>query len=161
MKNCYILIGLPGVGKSTFVKNHFSDYQVISSDDFIQERADAAGVTYNDAFESNIKAATLHFFDSIEKAVTAKKNIIVDRTSLTVAARKRILNMVPFREYNKRAVEFKMPESDDEIAEWKTRLNRHGKAIPDYMLSSMRKSYQPASYDEGFDHIINYNSWEK
>ena len=49
----YILIGLPGSGKSTWIRNNQTkdDFVVISSDDEIEKYAKSQSKTYSEVFE--------------------------------------------------------------------------------------------------------------
>lgn len=158
---CYILIGLPGVGKSTWlqeapegwtVPRHWSG-QVLSSDKIIEHIALAYDTTYDAIFSDAINLANklfnMQLHESVKWAATTgySRDIYIDRTNLTKSSRKRFVNM--FRKTHKIvAVVFETP--DDE--EHERRLNsRHGKTIPAHVLKSMRESYDPPNpvdYDE-------------
>jgi predicted kinase len=51
-RKIYVLVGPPSVGKSTWIKNTFSDIQpyIISRDDIVEQIADNLGWTYDDLF---------------------------------------------------------------------------------------------------------------
>ena len=94
------MVGLPGSGKSTIVKEQFSDnpkVKVISSDAFIESRAENQGITYNEAFADNIKDASILFDVVLNQCIERGQSIIIDRTNLTKASRQRIINKLSDR----------------------------------------------------------------
>ena len=53
------MVGLPATGKSTLIEGMYKpDTWIYSTDMYIESMAEDNGITYNEAFESNIKAAT-------------------------------------------------------------------------------------------------------
>lgn len=141
MPNAYVLVGLPGVGKSTWVA---SRGRVASSDAFIELFAKLRGQTYNDVFPEYIKKAEAHFWELLEGC---DENIYIDRTNLTVKSRARLFKALPNHKFT--AIVFSIPE------DWQKRLaSRPGKQIPDNILHQMDRSYQPPTLDEGFHQII-------
>lgn len=157
----FMLIAVPGTGKSTFLKNFLKDKEafVFSTDDFIDERAKKFGKTYDELFKDTISEAENEMFKRLTEALRNKKDIVIDRTNLNRKSRAKILSRIP-KEYKKTALFFKPPVSDSERAEWKRRLDsRPGKTIPAHILDNMLGSIQKPELDEGFDEILNYNLW--
>lgn len=154
MPMLYMLIGVPGSGKSTWIANQNYDTSntvVISSDNIIERRATDRGLTYSDVFQEEIKSATAEMNENLKSAIAQKMNIIWDQTNLTVKNRKSKLAMIP-EEYEKIAVFFKTP---DEV-EWRRRLeNRPGKVIPNNILLGMNSQLEQPCTDEGWDNIIS------
>ena len=150
-----ILVGLPGSGKSTYIKQLKSkkNYVVVSTDDIFDRFAADAGINYNQAFKIlPYKEAEREMFDSLRAAVTQKKSIIVDQTNTTIKSRARKLGAVT-KGYKKIAVVFSVDEK-----ELQRRLDQRekeiGKSIPKDVIQSMKTSFQPPSKAEGFDEII-------
>lgn len=56
-KKIFVLVGPPSVGKSTWIKNTFSEIEpfIINRDDIVEKVADEYGWTYDDLFASPIK----------------------------------------------------------------------------------------------------------
>lgn len=147
----YMLVGVPASGKSTWVRqNKDTNTLVASSDDFIEKQAEKAGTTYSDVFDTFIKAANTYATETARKAFSDNMDLIWDQTNLTRNGRKQKLKMIP-KEYKKVAVFFPTPHEDV----LKKRLaGRPGKNIPDYVITSMSKTIEKPSKDEGFDEII-------
>ena len=149
MPKCYILIGLPGVGKSAWLKDQY-DFAIISSDKIIEQIARDFGYDYDVIFSDVVKFADRVFWDDLRLAGGSRGTFAVDRTNLTRKSRMKIMNILPGYEFV--AVEFAKPDE----TEWRRRLNsRKGKTIPEHVLRSMEASYQPASLEEGFEEIIS------
>ena len=61
MKNIYVLVGPPSIGKSTWVSNTFKDTPpfIISRDDIVDEVADEYGLTYDEMFSAPPSGSTI------------------------------------------------------------------------------------------------------
>lgn len=171
----FMMVGLPGSGKSTFVnllkyiiaeQNAWTGISafcplskenlvVLSTDNIIENIGCDHNMTYNELFgditysfaEKMMHKIAKHHFDK------KTKYIIWDQTNLTVKSRAKKLAMVP-TEYKKHCYWF--PEPDDLSA----RLNsRPGKTIPLNVINSMRKSFEIPSSKEGFDLVLSSNQF--
>ena len=150
MSTLYMLVGVPGSGKSTWISNqHWAKNCVhLSTDKFIDEYAASVSKTYNEVFTDYIKTAT-HMLN--KQAITtnvAESDVIWDQTNLTVKSRANKLKI--FRCYKKIAVVFATPDSH-ELA--KRLASRPGKSISDAVIASMTNIFQMPTTEEGFDEI--------
>lgn len=154
MPKLYMLIGVPGSGKSTWIKNMCDKSQVIlSTDDKIEAAASAQGKTYNDVFKSEIAAAEKQMYKDAEAAFADDRTVIWDQTNITAKTRKKKLNIVPDH-YDIVAVYFATPD-DDEL---KRRLDsRVGKTIPANIVMGMKSQLEEPQHSEGFVEIIYAN----
>jgi predicted kinase len=163
-----ILCGLPGCGKSTlrnkllqFDSDEIADclsvadrstlkFDVISSDDFIEQKSKDRGITYSQGFRLFVDQAEKHVFEQLRNA--DKNNIIVDRTNLSVKSRRRVFSALT-KHFNKIAVYFDIPYEviDRRVAE---RALSAGKNIPAGVLDTMQRSYVYPSVDEGFNQVF-------
>lgn len=158
---CYVMVGLPATGKSTLIKGMYKpDTWIYSTDMYIESMAEDNGITYNEAFESNIKAATEFNETKLNTMMGLQKDIIWDQTNLGVKKRKKIINRMKQAGYQVRC-ECIMPPEPAHISDqkdWKYRLeNRPGKTIPNFVLTNMIETYTLPTIDEGFDMITFYN----
>jgi predicted kinase len=136
----YIMCGLPCSGKSTFAKS-ISGFKVLSSDDYIEQRAKELQKTYNEVFDETIQRANQAFFQDVFKKAKLKNNIIIDRTNLTKSTRLKFIKI--FQQHEPIIFYFDTP-----IEVIKKRNNRPGKFISEEILDSMLKSLQPPTEDE-------------
>lgn len=151
-----ILIGLPGSGKSYWRANFLTnnkDYEVASSDDIIDALCLKDNITYSEGFDKFIKQADKEFKEKVENFFKTKNNFIIDRTNMSEKSRKDYLNKAKLNNYKVRAVVFSVSDAilNDRLKK------REGKNIPSYVISTMKKSYQRPSLDEGFTNIEYVN----
>lgn len=148
MPNMYMLIGVPGSGKTTWIKNNGNGAVVLSTDDKIETIAAKQGKTYSDVFRDVIGSAEKEMYQDAMRAFKDGSDVIWDQTNITKKTRAKKLIMVP-DEYKKIAVFFHTPK---DLAQ---RLaSRPGKNIPEPVIISMINQLQEPSSDEGFDRII-------
>lgn len=147
----FMMVGLPGVGKSTFINKQKTDNTVvISSDDIIEEYAAQNGITYSEAFPVAIKLTKSEMERRLINAISDGKEIFWDQTNLTKKSRADKLAKIP-KNYTKIAVVFETP---DETEHARRLAARPGKEIPASVLEDMKKSFKTPSVDEGFDGIM-------
>ena len=153
MAKCYLLIGIPGSGKSTWIKSQPFDWGrtvVASTDDYVDAEALRQGKTYSEIFKDTMPDAVAYMAKTVVDAVKEGKDIIWDQTSVTVPSRAKKFRMLPAN-YEVIAVVFNTPDK----AELARRLaSRPGKEIPKYVIESMRANWQEPTKAEGFVQII-------
>lgn len=158
---CTVMVGLPALGKSTHIQKLIDeDTWIYSTYMYIESVAEDNGITYSEAFESNIQAATEFNNKKLETMISLCKDIIWDQTNLGVGKRKKIIGKMKNADYIVDCKCILPPEAgwiDDQKA-WSYRLkNRPGKTIPQHVLSNMIESFVVPTIDEGFDSIQFYN----
>ena len=150
MAKCYQLIGVPGAGKSTWIKNQdwAKDCVVVSTDEFVEYYAKQQGKTYNEVFDDYMPTAVKLMADQVVRAREQGKDIIWDQTSVSVKSRKKKFNML--WAYDHIAVVFYAPDTE----ELTRRLNsRPGKSIPDHVIASMLQHFEMPTVEEGFKEV--------
>jgi len=163
MPKCVMLVGLPGVGKSTWIQNNRGilpprgdtgqDPYIASSDFYIEESARLLGTTYSELFPVLIKYAEAAFNRDVETLAFNGHDFIVDRTNLSPNSRYRVMNLInknAKEPYQFEAVVFKTPDSRthmDRLA------SRHGKSIPADVMDNMKRLYRDPTNHEGFANI--------
>lgn len=155
MKNTlYVLVGVPGSGKSTWIKNQdwAVDIPVVSTDDFVEAYAKEQNKTYNDVFDEYMKTAVGLMAEKVNQCKKNNQDIIWDQTSTTVRARAKKFRMCP--DYYKIAVVFKTP---DDVELQRRLTSRPGKNIPKHVQEVMASQLknEPPTLEEGFDEIWN------
>lgn len=153
MPTLYMLVGVPGSGKSTWIANQPFDWNrtvVASTDNYIDRKAKEVNKTYNDVFQQEIDNATNNMKASVADAIENGYDIVWDQTSPSKKSRRFKLHSVP-DSYKKVAVFFPTP---DEKELMKRLGNRPGKNIPDHVMKSMIDNLEIPSREEGFDDVI-------
>lgn len=148
---CIHLVGVPGAGKSTWIKTQtmVDNFVVVSSDNFVEQHAKEVGKTYNEVFADYMKIAVKLMANQALIAQANNKNIIWDQTSTSVGARAKKFNMLPAYEHI--AVVFPIPEKE-ELA--RRLASRPGKNIPDHVMETMIGGFVVPTLDEGYTEII-------
>lgn len=153
----FVLVGLPGSGKSTWAKAESQTgktyhYDILSTDYFLELFAAQVEKTYKWAFENRFADAKKRMYEQAQYAFKYKKNVIWDQTNMTIKSRRRCTSMAP-KHYYKVAVVFEV--SDLELG---TRLTlrevKDGKHIPQQVIHKMKRYYQEPTLDEDFDKVF-------
>ncbi len=150
MPTCYQLVGVPGSGKSTWIKNQTwaKDCSIASTDMWVELEAERVGKTYSEIFDDYMPKAVKLMANHVELARDKGMDIIWDQTSTTIASRRRKFNML--KDYRHIAVVFKTPEPE----ELTRRLaSRPGKTIPDSVMRRMIEGFDPVELEEGYSEI--------
>lgn len=150
MAKCYQLIGVPGAGKSTWIKEQewATDCAIVSTDMWVELEAERLGKTYNEIFDDYMPKAVTLMAQHVELARDIDRDIIWDQTSTTEKSRARKFRMLP--DYEHIAVVFKTPDSE-ELA--RRLASRPGKNIPAHVMRSMIEGFVMPTEDEGFTEI--------
>ena len=150
MPKCYQLIGVPGSGKSTWIKNQdwALGLTIVSTDAFVEDYARKEGKTYSEVFKDYMPKAVDLMVEQVVRARKLGHTLIWDQTSTTIASRKKKFNMLPGYEHI--AVVFRTPDRD----ELDVRLSgRPGKRIPKEVVDSMIAGWEEPTEEEGFVEI--------
>jgi predicted kinase len=150
MPRVYVLVGVPGSGKSTWIKNQdwAVDMPIVSTDNFVEAYALEQGKTYNEVFKDYMPIAVRLMANQALVCQANNLDVIWDQTSTTVNSRRKKFNTLP--KYEHIAVVFKTPDTD-ELA--KRLASRPGKNIPDSVMQSMINNFEMPTEEEGFKEI--------
>lgn len=160
-KSIYVMLsGLPGSGKSTarsFLRKMYRINYIASSDDIIERKCKADGITYNEGFSKYIESSQTQLNRNMNSALADGLNILDDATNLTKHGRFNKLNIIP-KSYFVICYYFPTPEEN----EWRLRLNsRPGKTIPEKVLENMKGYFVMPSIEEKFDMVFTVNGMKK
>jgi predicted kinase len=150
MNKCYQLIGVPGSGKSTWIKDQIwtLGLTVISTDAFVEDYAQECGSTYSEVFDDYMPRAVELMANQVVFAREHGHTVIWDQTSTTVKSRARKFNALP--DYEHIAIVFRTPE----LSILKERLaSRPGKEIPWAVVQGMIDNWEEPTKEEGFKEI--------
>ena len=150
MPKCYQLVGVPGSGKSTWIKNQtwMLGMPVVSTDTFVEDYAKKQGKTYSEVFDEYMPIAVKLMANQAKICEANGLDLIWDQTSTTQSSRERKFNTLP--RYEHIAVVFTTPEPE-ELA--RRLASRPGKEIPDDVMRSMIDGFEMPTEEEGFDEI--------
>jgi predicted kinase len=150
MPKCYQLIGVPGAGKSTWIKDQIwaQGLTVVSTDTFVEDYARAQGKTYSEVFKDYMPTAVDLMAEQVVRARELDHTVIWDQTSTTVKSRTRKFNMLP--DYEHIAVVFRTPPADVLKARLSDRL---GKEVPWEVVQGMIENWEEPTNEEGFKEI--------
>jgi predicted kinase len=150
MAVAYILAGVPGAGKSTWIKNQTwaLGLTVVSTDAFVEDYAKAQGKTYSEVFEDYMPTAVELMLDQVVRVRKFGHNIIWDQTSTTVKSRAKKFRMLPNHEMI--AVVFRAPPYDELIRRIDSRV---GREIPTKIVLDMIEGWEEPTLEEGFSQI--------
>ena len=153
MNDLYIMCGVPGAGKSTFLKNKIkSNKGVVISRDKIRFSL----VKPDEPYFSKEKEVTKTLWDEINKELAADHTVFIDQTSLTRKSRKWLLTHIT-SDYNHINLIW-----IDENLETCLERNEQRKGtrgyVPRESIVNMYNNFEEPSLDEGFYRIFKYNS---
>ena len=152
----YIMLsGIPTSGKSTYVsfllqKPEFYNAVVLSTDNYIEKVAKENNLSYNEVFETEIKAAIKQLNVDLSEALKNNRPIIHDQTNLTQKSRAKKLKKIPG--HYKKICAYSVINLEEAQKRNKT---RPGKVISTRVIMSMLEDFSIPTLDEGFDEIIN------
>lgn len=151
---CFIMIGLPGSGKSTVAEYYAEKFNadILSTDNFIEYQADWFGLTYNEAFSQFYPDAEKAFKANIANALKDKsKNVIIDRTNLTL---KRVNFVKRFIEAGFQVIYVLVERSEDVLDKVNEERKKTGRHLSDEVRNRLKESYIPPTIEEGAHKIV-------
>lgn len=154
MADLFLMSGVPGAGKSTFLKNRVKkDTSVVISRDVIRFSI----VKPDEDYFSHEDEVLEIFWKQINEALAAGKNVFVDQTSLTPKARKWLLQHVEGYEH----ANLIWIDEDIETCLERNEMRRGTRAyVPKSVIRRMNAQFIEPSLEEGFYRIYRYNSKE-
>ena len=153
MKKLMLLIGTPLSGKSTFIRENYSDTIVISRDELVMEVFGSND--YNKAFkEVNHKEVDKLLDLKLKEANLGDSDVIIDMTNMV--SKRRIGTLEYFsNNFYKEAIVFPFLTDEEYLVRNNKRNELENKFIPMSVIQSMKESYVSPTLEEGFDNIIN------
>jgi len=145
----YITVGLPGSGKSTYVKNFIKDKDI----EYLS--SDSLRAVYGKSEEDQTVTPLVfgHIKRKVDEFLKDGKNVLVDATSVNRKERSDYINTA--KKYGAKvvAIVFKM-DRQGLIDRNKKRGEQGGRVVPDFVIDKMLNKFEEPSYSEGIDVII-------
>lgn len=149
MNTLYITVGLPGSGKSTYVKNFIKDKDI----EYLS--SDSLRAVYGKSEEDQTVTPLVfgHIKKTVDEFLKDGKNVLVDATSVNRKERSDYINTA--KKYGAKvvAIVFKM-DRQGLIDRNKKRGEQGGRVVPDFVIDKMLNKFEEPSYSEGIDVII-------
>ena len=154
MNDLYLMCGVPGAGKSTFLKNRVKSNKnnVIISRDKIRFSL----VKPDEPYFSKEKEVIQTLWNEINKELKSGHTVFVDQTSLTKKSRKWLLTHITSN-YNHINLIW-IDESLETCLERNEQRTGTRGYVPRKSIISMYNSFEEPSLNEGFYRIFKYNS---
>lgn len=147
MKKLYVLIGIPGAGKSTWRDRpgtEWSSSSIISMDDI---RFRVTGSHSDQTANGVVACMALAELSTAMQVDT--ESIIWDNTTVSVKYRKPLIELAKKNDYVVIAVYFDVP-----LVVAKQRNSERNRVVPEHILDRMFSSLVPPTLAEGFTEII-------
>ena len=149
MNTLYITVGLPGSGKSTYVKNFIKDKEI----EYLS--SDSLRAVYGKSEEDQTVTPLVfgHIKRKVDEFLKDGKNVLVDATSVNRKERSDYIKTA--KKYGSKvvAIVFKM-DRQGLIDRNKKRGEEGGRVVPDWVIDKMLAKFEEPSYDEGIDVMI-------
>ena len=146
MADLFIMCGIPGSGKSTFIKNHLKEGTIVISRDQIRFSLLKEGEDYF-AHEKEVYKI---MWSSISNALKEGKTVVVDQTSLTPRSRKYLIDHV--EGYEKVNIFWVKTDLETAIARNEKRKGTRA-FVPPAQICRMFSQFIPPTLEEGFTKI--------
>lgn len=151
----YVMCGVPGVGKSTFVTKHIKDNEIYVSRDAIRY----ALVPENEWYFSKEKETFREFIKEIDDGINAGYNVYADATHLNPASRAKLLRNLKSHPTSIEAI-YLTKDLDTILAQNELREGTRG-YVPIDAIKDYYKAASKPELDEGFDAVYTVETNNK
>lgn len=152
---CYMLIGVPGSGKSTVAQSLLdenSQLKIASTDLLIEQYAAKKGKTYSQVHREYVDQATKGMNLQIQSMMKKGESFIWDQTNVFASARKKKLTTLLQNKYTVIAITIEL--SPNELQKRLTeRVANGSKFVGDKIIADLLLNYSRPTYSEGFEEI--------
>lgn len=157
-RKCYMLIGLPGTGKTYYRKKMLEaepKLEVVSFDDLVENYARLYGLSYTDFFAQFKDTCVFEdiskdYDNKLREVLSKGRNVIFDATNLTKKSRRRKLPNDKIGYYKIAIVFLARTDSLEKVNKDR---EKEGKYISNSVYMSLAKNMMLPSFDE-FDSIV-------
>lgn len=151
MSNIYVMVGAPGSGKSTYIKNHIN----ANTDKWVsRDQIRFSIVSPEEPYFSKEKEVFRLFINMINIFLAQNYNVWVDATNLNVQSRHKLLSRI--KKQNHKCIALVFLSSFNHCL--KNNENRAGTRayVPQKSIENMYDSMVIPSFSEGFNEIKKF-----
>lgn len=154
MSTLYVMCGIPGSGKSTWVKNNLTENDKHISRDEIR----FSMVNRREEYFSKEDKVFEQFCLDIAAALKKGYNVFADATHINRGSRRKLLQQVAMYADSIKAIEVCTPISIA-LERNEGRKDEGLRYVPPSAIKRMYSQYEEPDYDEGFDEILIARSY--
>lgn len=146
----FLLAGVPGCGKSTWVQKQIDIYGGVWCS---RDNVRFSMVKEDEPYFSQEDRVFQSWIDQIQNAINRGENVYIDATHINANSRKKVLRRLQLKGATLCGVNFLIPP---EIC-YERNAQRTGRArVPDSVVSNFINGFHPINAtNEGFDEVIN------
>lgn len=156
MSVCYMMVGVPGSGKSSSIeqlKSEMPHLKSVSTDEYLDKIALKQGKKYNEVHRENVDDATKWMNVQIKSFIKNKVDFIWDQTNVVQTSRLKKIRNLKANGYEIIAITFEITR--EELQKRLTRREKEtGKYISVKIVEKMIEEYVRPDYSEGFSTIL-------
>lgn len=141
MPDLYVMVGIPGSGKTTYTNKNLKDIDVVIHSDTVREEL-------GDVDNSKTSEVWSMINSKITDAIKSNLSIALDATNVSRKDRMRTLSHFIGKDYKKHCVVILCDFETCQIQN-----NSRDRIVPNEVLTSMLTRFQVPTYDEGWDDI--------
>ena len=152
MATLYIMCGIPGSGKSTWLRNHvdINQKQVLVSRDVIRYRL----INDDDSYFSKENEVWKEFIKQINYFLKEGYDVFADATHINTGSRRKLLNEI-YVECKKEAIHINTPIS---ICLERNSKREGRECVPESAIKRMYSQFEEPSFDEDFETIYTVDT---
>ena len=148
----YLMCGVPGSGKSTWLKKHLGKFdKYVSRDDIrfsLLKKGDDYFSKENEVFEKFCEKIKLYLIDGY--------NVFVDATHINPSSRKKILKRIAPYSTGVAAVYIKTP-LNIALERNEGRKDQGLRYVPPTAITRMYRQFEEPTFEEGFEYLYTVN----
>ena len=155
MNKLVIVVGIPGIGKSTYIKKLMEK----STDEYTCLSGDKLRAKFGASEED--QSVTPQVFSYIHEQVnillSSGKNVIIDATNIKRRDRAGYIKLA--KRYGTHVIAYVLPlDRELAIQRNKLRVQSGGRNVPEFVIDKMISNYVHPVYSEGIDELIYINN---
>ena len=145
----YMMVGIPGSGKSTYAKNHLQneDTIIVNSD---QIRAELFG---DEKIQKNPKRVFAILYKRVRKLLLSGKNAVIDATN--TSRKYRAITLASFKDIDCEKIAILVETPLEMCYKFDKMRDRH---VSKRVIDKFAREMEIPMLDEGFDQIVVYKN---